>query len=139
MTQHTSTSLEETRKLAAEFVKTLHGGDVVELVGDLGSGKTTFVRGILEALGSVVRVKSPTFTIMNEYPVFARGLKQVVHLDLYRFKDPREIEALNLDDYIATDKIVFVEWPNVFDVPIFKSAKRVEFVFVDENTRKISW
>lgn len=110
---------------------------MIELIGELGSGKTTFVRGVVEALGSNTRVKSPTFTVMNEYPVEHDAIKRVVHLDLYRFKTPQELEALELDDYIAEDSVVFVEWPNIFDVPIFEDAKRIEFTFVDEKTRKI--
>lgn len=138
MNQYTTTSEEETREVAAKFAESLKGGDVVELIGDLGAGKTTFVRGVLESFGSSARVKSPTFTVMNEYPAFARGIKKIVHLDLYRFKSPEELEALELDDYIQPNTIVFVEWPNIFNVPIFEDAKRVEFEFIDDNTRKIT-
>lgn len=138
MTQHTTKSEAETRELAAEFAETLKGGDVIELVGDLGAGKTTFVRGVLESFGSTARVKSPTFTVMNEYPTSTPGIEKIIHLDLYRFKTPDELEALELGDYIRPENIVFVEWPNIFNVPIFEHAKRVEFEFIDDNTRKIT-
>ena len=137
MKQFTIHGEQETKKFAAEYASKLVGGEVVELIGDLGAGKTTFVRGVVEAFGSEARVKSPTFTIMNEYPVGGEIVKRIVHLDLYRFTSPDEIAALQLEDYIRPDTVVFVEWPNVFDVPIFENAKRIEFIHVDEEARKV--
>ncbi|MDP2631953.1 MAG: tRNA (adenosine(37)-N6)-threonylcarbamoyltransferase complex ATPase subunit type 1 TsaE [Candidatus Uhrbacteria bacterium] len=145
MKMHITKSDDETRKLAADFALQLKGGEVVELVGDLGSGKTTFVRGVAEALGSSVRVKSPTFTIMNEYPVNHKAIKKIVHLDLYRFTDPSQLQSLGLDEYKRDDTVVFIEWPDIFDLSIFKgksgdginSTHKIEFEFVDQDTRNI--
>ena len=140
MPEFTTHSEQETRALAKQFVETLHGGELIELVGDLGAGKTTFVRGVVEALGASVRVKSPTFTVMNEYPVAGdHGIKTIAHLDLYRFKTPDELEALELRDYQRPDTAIFVEWPNIFGESVFQDAKRVTFESIDESTRKIAW
>jgi len=129
----------ETRQLAQNFAAQLSGGEIIELIGDLGSGKTTFVKGVVEALGSSVLVKSPTFTIMNEYPVEDEKIARIVHLDLYRFNSPEEVAALELDDYLDEHTVIFVEWPNIFNVPIFEGAMRVEFEMIDETTREIGF
>jgi tRNA threonylcarbamoyladenosine biosynthesis protein TsaE len=138
MKEHITKSEEETRKLAADFASKLIGGEVVELIGDLGSGKTTFVRGVVDALGSSVRVKSPTFTVLNEYPVNGETIKRIAHLDLYRFNDPVQLEALALEDYKRADTIIFIEWPDIFEEPMITAQHRIEFEFIDESTRKIS-
>jgi tRNA threonylcarbamoyladenosine biosynthesis protein TsaE len=130
-------SIEETHALAAEFAKELTGGELVALVGDLGSGKTTFVRGVVEALGSKVRVKSPTFTVMNEYPIDSKNISKIVHVDLYRFKDPKHLEGIALDDVIKEGTVVFVEWPDIFGKLFAKPDREVRFTFVDESTRGI--
>ncbi|MFH1711996.1 MAG: tRNA (adenosine(37)-N6)-threonylcarbamoyltransferase complex ATPase subunit type 1 TsaE, partial [Patescibacteria group bacterium] len=111
MNTHTTKSEVETKGLAAVFAKELKGGEVVELVGDLGSGKTTFVRGVVEALGSSARVKSPTFTILNEYPIDQGMIKTIAHLDLYRFESADQLEGIGLDDYRKSDTVIFIEWP----------------------------
>lgn len=134
---YTSKSELETKEIAAEFAVKLQGGEVIELVGDLGVGKTVFVRAIVETLGSEVRVKSPTFTIMNEYPVDGDRVKRVIHIDLYRFKDESQIRALELDDYISNDSVVCIEWPDVFGKSPFDTDYRVNIDHVDENTRRI--
>lgn len=132
---------EETKNIAAEFAATLNGGEVVLLVGDLGTGKTTFVQGVAEALGVAGRVKSPTFTVMNEYAITARpavsrsvqcarlyctrgstagrasasrltAIHRIVHLDLFRFTNENELRALALEDERRPDTVVFIEWPN---------------------------
>ncbi|MEK7183254.1 MAG: tRNA (adenosine(37)-N6)-threonylcarbamoyltransferase complex ATPase subunit type 1 TsaE [Patescibacteria group bacterium] len=112
---YTTHSAEETQKVAAGFAKTLKGGEFVSLIGDLGAGKTTFTRGLVEALGGTVRVKSPTFTVMNEYPVEAGSIKRVVHIDFYRFTETAELTALALEDERRPDTVILAEWPNALD------------------------
>ncbi len=86
-----TTSVEETKALAAEFANTLVGGDVVFLRGDLGAGKTTFVQGLMEAFGYKEPVRSPTFSLVNIHPVDRGEIQQVAHIDLYRLKIPSRI------------------------------------------------
>ena len=137
MTEHITQSEEATKELAAEFANTLQGGEVIELVGDLGSGKTTFVRGLVGALGSSARVKSPTFTVMNEYPIASGRIKTVVHLDLYRFKEAGQLESLALEDYMRNDTIILIEWPDIFEEPAIEATHKIIFEHVDEETRRI--
>jgi tRNA threonylcarbamoyladenosine biosynthesis protein TsaE len=105
VTFHTATP-EETRGLAAKLAGTLATGDVVTVSGDLGAGKTTFVRGAAEAVGVRERVTSPTFTIGHRYD----GDIRVAHLDLYRFAGVSSAEWGDLEPYFD-DALVFVEWP----------------------------
>ena len=97
----------ETEALAAELAAALAPGDVVLVEGELGAGKTTFVRGACRALGVEGLVTSPTFTIGQRYP----GRVPVAHLDLYRVADLADEDPDLLADYIGPDRIAFVEWP----------------------------
>ncbi len=105
MEQH-SNSPEETEELAADLARRLASGDVVTVAGELGSGKTTFVRGAARALGVEGAVTSPTYTIGHRYA----GRVSVSHLDLYRFRGVSAAEWGDLEPYFD-DAIVFVEWP----------------------------
>ena len=99
-----SASSAETERLGAELARTLRPGDLVLVSGELGSGKTTFVRGACRALGVSGPVTSPTFTIGHLYD----GDVQVAHLDLYRLDT---IDPSILEDYVTPERITFVEWP----------------------------
>jgi tRNA threonylcarbamoyladenosine biosynthesis protein TsaE len=97
----------ETEAIAAVLAPELHAGDVVTVSGELGSGKTTFVRGACRALGVTVPVTSPTFTVGHRYPARAGD---VSHLDLFRFQGFSAAEWGDLEPYFE-DAICFVEWP----------------------------
>ena len=103
----------------------MRDGDVVTVSGDLGSGKTTFVRGACRALGVEGPVTSPTFTIGHRYP--GRGV-EVSHLDLYRFRDVSAAEWGDLEPYFD-DAIVFVEWPEAGEaaLPVVRAAVRIDY------------
>ena len=101
-----SSSPEETERIAAALAAELESGDVVTVSGDLGSGKTTFVRGACRALGIEGPVTSPTYTIGHVY----RGRVPVAHLDLYRFEGMSDAEWGDLESYFE-GTVAFVEWP----------------------------
>lgn len=98
-----------TAALGAAIAGMLRRGDVVALVGDLGAGKTTLVRGLLAALGHAGEVPSPTFTLVQTYPV---APAPVWHFDLYRLADPVEIVELGFDEARA-EGICVIEWPEI--------------------------
>jgi tRNA threonylcarbamoyladenosine biosynthesis protein TsaE len=102
----TSASPEETERIAGAVASLLRPGDVVTVSGELGTGKTTFVRGACRALGIAARVTSPTFTIGHRYT----GDPDVSHLDLYRSQGVSASEWGDLEPYFV-DAICFVEWP----------------------------
>jgi tRNA threonylcarbamoyladenosine biosynthesis protein TsaE len=113
----------ETEAAGAELAARLRPGDVVLVSGDLGSGKTTFVRGACRALGVEGVVTSPTYTIGQVYD--AGGGREVAHLDLYRLRSLAGEDPALLDDYLTPARIGFVEWPEVGEAGIESPAARV--------------
>jgi tRNA threonylcarbamoyladenosine biosynthesis protein TsaE len=129
----TTQSEDETAHVARELGATLSAGDVVLLVGDLGAGKTAFVRGLAEGLGiGGDEVSSPTFTLVQEY---RRGRLRLIHADLFRLNDPREIEDLGLDE-LAADGVLAIEWAEKLPRPP-EAAIQVRIAHGDGNTRTI--
>jgi tRNA threonylcarbamoyladenosine biosynthesis protein TsaE len=98
----------ETEAIGARLAEGLGSGDIVLVAGEVGSGKTTLIRGACRALGVTVPVTSPTFTVGQRYPA---GELTVSHLDLYRLGGLEAEEPGLLDDYLRPDSIAFVEWP----------------------------
>jgi tRNA threonylcarbamoyladenosine biosynthesis protein TsaE len=101
---------EETEQYGATLFKSLGDARLVFLTGDLGAGKTTLVRGILRSLGYEGIVKSPTYTLVEEYTA---GGVRLVHFDLYRVKDPEELEWIGIRDYLQQEAYCFIEWPEM--------------------------
>ena len=123
----------ETEELAAELAATLGPGDVVLVRGDLGAGKTTFVRGACRALGVSEPVVSPTFTIGRRY----RGRVPVSHLDLYRLADLGAEEPGLLEDYLTPDAVAFVEWPAALEPELARVAARVAIAHAGGDEREV--
>jgi tRNA threonylcarbamoyladenosine biosynthesis protein TsaE len=126
-------SAAETEAVAAELAAGLAPGDVVVVTGELGAGKTTFVRGAVTALGADGPVTSPTFTIGQIYP----GPVPVAHLDLYRLGSLEDEEPGLLDDYLAPDVVAFVEWPGVAEGELERVVARVRIEHAGGDRRRI--
>ena len=123
---------EETEALAGRLLKmtSLPPGAplVVELSGDLGTGKSTFARGALRALGATGPIKSPSYTLLETYELPpARPALTAVHLDLYRLNDPEELENLGLADYHRPGFLWLVEWPEKAGGRLPRPDLRFEF------------
>jgi tRNA threonylcarbamoyladenosine biosynthesis protein TsaE len=128
-----SGSAEETEATAARLARGLRPGDVVLVSGELGAGKTTFVRGACRALGVTGRVTSPTFTIGHRYA----GRVDVSHLDLYRFRGLSAAEWGDLEPYFQ-DAVVFVEWPEAGIHALPEPRARVRLDHVSGDGRLVS-
>ena len=128
-----SASPAETEAVAAALARELRAGDVVTVSGELGSGKTTFVRGACRALGVTVPVTSPTFTVGHRYP----ATPDVSHLDLYRFQGFSAAEWGDLEPYFE-DAICFVEWPEAAAGALPPVRVKVRLSHVDATHRLIS-
>ena len=128
-----SRSATETESLAGRLARGLRPGDVVLVSGELGAGKTTFVRGACRALGVSNRVTSPTFTIGHRYT----GRVAVSHLDLYRFRGLSAAEWGDLEPYFE-DAVVFVEWPEAGLGALPEPSARVRLEHIAPEARLVS-
>lgn len=132
-----STSLSATKKLAKVFLNNFPDARLIGLVGDLGSGKTAFVKGIAEFLKIKKNITSPTFVIEKIYP-FAGG--KLVHIDAYRLSSDTDLEAIGffelLDDF---KNYIFLEWPERVFKKLPKEMKIINFKYLGENEREISF
>ncbi len=130
----TSRSESETVKRGREFAGRLRAGSFVGLYGDLGAGKTQFVKGICEAFEVKEVVNSPTFTIVNEY----HGTIPVFHIDLYRMKNVEEIVGIGFDEYLEREGVCLVEWAEKLDGIIPERRFDVKLSIIDDTTREIA-
>ncbi|MEK7841327.1 MAG: tRNA (adenosine(37)-N6)-threonylcarbamoyltransferase complex ATPase subunit type 1 TsaE, partial [Deltaproteobacteria bacterium] len=101
--------------------------------GELGAGKTSFTQGIAEGLGVTSYVKSPSFTIVNEY----KGILPVYHIDLYRLGDINEIYELGIDEYLYRDGVTIIEWAEKAIPLLPEKYILIKFFYTGEKTRKI--
>jgi len=138
---YSSSSEEETFNLGMRFADRLHAGDVVAFYGDLGTGKTEFIKGVCEELGVSEIVSSPTYTIVNQYPAETSYGEEVTiyHIDLYRIEDPAELVELGLQEILSDPLgIALIEWAHVAEsmVPAVRWDVRLS-ALDDESRRRI--
>jgi len=129
-----SNSAEETIAAGRNYGRNAAQGDVFALTGDLGSGKTQFVKGVVAGLGSSANVTSPTFVLVHEY---SGGCLPVYHFDFYRLKNGDEIRRVGFDDYVFGDGVSLIEWADRYPDLIPKEAKWFSFELESENIRVI--
>jgi tRNA threonylcarbamoyladenosine biosynthesis protein TsaE len=125
---------EETEAAGADLARRLRAGDVVLVSGELGTGKTTFVRGACRQLGVEAAVTSPTFTIGQ----LLAGRLDVAHVDLYRLESLEFEDPALLDDYLTTERVGFVEWPEVAAPELERVVARVRLEHLGGDRRRIT-
>ena len=125
----------DTEAIGQRFAKDVNAGSVLALKGELGSGKTQLVKGLVAGLGSGAAVTSPTFTILHEY---SSGRFPVYHFDFFRLEDRQSVARLGLDDYFFGDGVSVIEWADRFPEFIPGQARWILFEIKSENTRAIT-
>lgn len=135
---------EAMEKEAARFVAGLSpradGATVVTLSGDLGAGKTAFVKGVAKALGLSEHVTSPTFVIMKMYDLEGQAFKKLVHIDAYRLKGAHHLKVLGWDELLRdSGNLICVEWPEQAEGAIPESAIRIMLRYSGEHERQIKY
>ncbi len=131
-----SHSPEETFHSGRREAAHLHAGDVLALAGELGAGKTQWVKGLAAGLGSDAPVTSPTFTLVHEY---GGGRLPLYHVDCYRLERPEELVAIGLDDYLDEAGVLVIEWADKFPNLVPPAARWVRFKIGKGEDRVISW
>lgn len=129
-----SSSETETEAVGASFSRMLPAGAVVAMYGELGAGKTAFVRGMARGMGLKCRVTSPTFTIVNEY----LGDRDLIHFDMYRLNSADELFDIGWEDYICRGAVCAVEWSENVEEAFFGGEIKVIIEKTSENERKIT-
>lgn len=134
MEKRLSSSEKETEAIAEEFASGLKSGDVVCLYGDLGAGKTQFVKGFVRAFGlSGDEVNSPTFTIINEYI----GSVPIYHFDCYRLEHEEEALEIGAEEYFYGNGVCIIEWPERILSVLPDSRKEIHLNHIAKNRREI--
>lgn len=126
-------SEEETKSVASQFTQIIIAGDVIALNGNLGSGKTFFVKSVCENY-NITDVQSSTFAIVNEY----YGDKKVYHFDFYRLKNIEELLDIGFEDYLNdSDAVLFIEWADKLKEVLPADRYEINLDFVNEKSREI--
>ena len=124
----------ETFEFGRVFAASLRRGDVVALCGDLGAGKTHFVKGLAAGLGAPAEVTSPTFTLIHEY---TGGALPLYHVDFYRLDETGDALKIGIEEYLEGDGVTAVEWADKFAELIPDGARWIRFHLLENDTRRI--
>ena len=125
---------EETRRFAHELAAGLDPGDVLALIGDLGTGKTALTSYVAEALGIKRRVNSPTFTIVKEY---TDGRMPLYHFDVYRVSDPDELFNIGIDEYFFGEGVCIVEWADLILDILPENTKYIYLAYGEKEGERV--
>lgn len=140
--KHVTHNQEETYEVARKVAGDLEGGEVLALAGELGSGKTEFVRGLAQALDSSDSVRSPSFTLLNHYRLEHDMIKHLIHVDLYRLQGTNSnvLEEIGLDEWLdRKDTLIVIEWPTDEILSHANNVKKITFEHGEgENERVIN-
>lgn len=132
---HESRSVADTEAIAARLAESFQGGEVLALHGDLGAGKTQFVRGLVRGLGGEPRaVSSPTYVLLN---IYDQGRLAVYHLDAYRTAGPDDMEGIGFSELLEQRAVVAIEWPDRIPTLLPPRVWRIRITPIGENHRQI--
>ena len=134
MHTYISRSEADTEAIGEAFAREIPDGSVIAMYGDLGAGKTAFVRGMAKGMGLECRVSSPTFTIVNEY----LGERELIHFDMYRLGSSDELFDIGWEDYLARGAVCAVEWSENVDDAFFGDEYRLTIEKLSDTERKIT-
>jgi tRNA threonylcarbamoyladenosine biosynthesis protein TsaE len=127
---------EETQRLGFEFAEQMSPGSVLSLSGDLGSGKTEFVKGLAKGLGVTDSVTSPTFTLVHEH---TGGRLPLYHMDLFRIDEENDLDEFGFDDYLLSKGVCAIEWADKFRSRLPAEALHLRFEISKHDERIITW
>ena len=130
-------SLEQIHEAAQEFVAAMGDHTVFAFYGQMGAGKTTFIKAVCECLGVEDVINSPTFAIVNEYRSGSGEL--IYHFDFYRIKKLEEVYDMGYEDYFYSGALCFIEWPELIEELLPADAVRVRVDELDGGARRIAW
>lgn len=135
-----SATVEQTREWGKQLGRCLRGGDIVALIGELGSGKTAFAQGVGEAFSVEGPMTSPTFTLIHEYSARIKGTEvRLVHMDLYRLQHPEEAEVIGVEYCFQEDAVCLIEWPEIIEDLLPENHLIVEIRGSGEQMREINF
>ena len=134
MAEFISHSQQDTEDVGRKLAEALPGGSVVAMYGDLGAGKTAFVRGMAKGMGLSCRVSSPTFTIVNEY----LGERELIHFDMYRLSSADELFDIGWEDYLSRGAVCAVEWSENVQDAFLGDEIVVRIEKLNDTDRKIT-
>ena len=129
-----SDSPESTQLIGFNFSRKIINGNIIAINGDLGAGKTTFIKGILEGLGYKGNVSSPTYTLINEY----ESQHKVIHIDCYREHEINRWVDIGIIDYLNGNNIVIIEWPEYISKILPSDIIKIDIKHLSESKRKIN-
>lgn len=138
--KYTVQSEKQTKEIGEKLGKTLTNGGIIALHGDLGAGKTTFVKGVARGLGIIQRITSPTFIFWRVYDVKRKGIHHFCHVDLYRLPKSNNLQSIGIEEYWERgDTVCIVEWAEkAKQLPKSRIIYSIKIKIIEKNVREIS-
>ena len=125
---------DELKQVSAEFIEAANGKRIFAFYGQMGSGKTTFIKSLCSYIGVADEMSSPTYNIVNVY----KAKEKIYHMDLYRLNNFEEVWAIGIEDYLLSGRYCFIEWPEKAPQLFDDTVLRFEIEKIDETKRRIS-
>ena len=128
-------TLDEIEEVAKSLIHEINDVNLVLFKGELGSGKTTLIKSILKNIGVKENITSPTFSIVNQYSI---SNQLINHFDLYRIKSLKELDVIGFEEYLESEAVCFIEWPEVAMSKIVGNYLEIYIKFINKKTREIT-